>query len=123
MRGEGTAAGSKKSAARGKSATIPILREVGDFLRGTAERVSGSVRIGIVGNCLRVAAPLIALWYQAVCQKARPLSLAIWRTSSGESWVESVMIPSGMPRLSSFSVTCFMALYLPSSIATSSARF
>lgn len=61
--------------------------------------------------------------WDAAAQNARPLSLAIWRISSGESWVESVMIPSGMPRLSSFSVTCFMALYLPSSIATSSARF
>ena len=65
--------------------------------------------------------------WDAAAQNARPLSLAIWRTSSGESWVESVMIPSGMPRLSSFSVTSFMALRLPraspSSIATSSARF
>ena len=61
--------------------------------------------------------------WDAAAQNARPLSLAIWRTSSGESWVESVMIPSGMPRLSSFSVTSFMALYFPSSIATSSARF
>lgn len=67
----------KRAAAGSKPATIPILREMGDFLQGTAERVSSSVRIGIVGNCLRVTAPLIALWYQAVCQKARPLSLAI----------------------------------------------
>ena len=68
-------------------------------------------------------------------QKARPLSLAILRTSSSERLVESVMTPMGRPFFKRESAIFILALRSPrvsptampsanpSSLATSSARF